>query len=333
LTVVVNEEERTMNESAAPGKQPLWLAIEEKILEISEQDLAPDSRERTVQQIAEALDSAGENVSRHGGNMLQLRSALEARAAVGRPFLTDFNSAIGGLGLEDLADTKQATVALVRAVGADWPSFKELNRREDILQIVDKAKLDLMIAKAGEIGGDKGVRYLIEQEVASETIIEALGVTQEKISEVEAVIAAELAAIARVNDLLAEVEGKSDDDRARHLIEKDVPEESIVELAGISQSVIDGVKEKMAAELAEKKRLEEEEAARKAAEAEGPALDAIPPDEMLEHIESIREIMEFSDKEDEIRTMCEQSNIPKSLVDVAVSDPDKLDELEKAAEA
>jgi hypothetical protein len=52
---------------------------------------------------------------------------------------------------------------------------------------------------------------------------------------------------------------------------------------------------------------------------------------MLEHIEAVREIMEFSDKENEIRTMCEQSGIPKSLVDVAVSDPGKLDDLEKEA--
>jgi len=135
-----------------------------------------------------------------------------------------------------------------------------------------------------------------------------------------------------VNDLLAEVEGKSDEERAGHLIENDVPETSIAELAGISQSVIDGVKEQMAEELAEKKRQEEEAAAKKKAEAEGPSLDDIPADEMLEHIEAIREIMEFSDKPDEIRTMCEQSSIPKNLVEVAISDPDKLDELEKAAE-
>jgi hypothetical protein len=31
--------------------------------------------------------------------------------------------------------------------------------------------------------------------------------------------------------------------------------------------------------------------------------------------------------------MCEQSMVPKALVDVAVSDPDKLDELEEKAEA
>ena len=85
-------------------------------------------------------------------------------------------------------------------------------------------------------------------------------------------------------------------------------------------------------ELKEKQRLAEEEAARKKAEAEGPALENIPPDDMLGYIESIREIMEFSDQEKDIRVMCEQSSIPKSLVDIAVSEPDKLDELEKKAE-
>ena len=50
-------------------------------------------------------------------------------------------------------------------------------------------------------------------------------------------------------------------------------------------------------------------------------------------IESIRQILEFSDVEDEIRTMCEQSSIPKALVDIAVSDKDRLDELESQAEA
>jgi len=29
--------------------------------------------------------------------------------------------------------------------------------------------------------------------------------------------------------------------------------------------------------------------------------------------------------------MCEQSSIPEALVDIAISDPDKLDELEKKA--
>jgi predicted component of type VI protein secretion system len=88
----------------------------------------------------------------------------------------------------------------------------------------------------------------------------------------------------------------------------------------------------MEAELKEKQRLAEEEAARKKEAAAGPALEDISPDEMLDHIEAIREIMEFSDQEKEIRVMCEQSSIPKALVDIAVSEPDRLDELEKEAE-
>ena len=106
----------------------------------------------------------------------------------------------------------------------------------------------------------------------------------------------------------------------------------IIEMAEVEQGDIDAVKKAMEEELKEKQKLAEEEAARKKKEAEGPALEDIPPDEMLEHIESIRDIMEFSDKEKEIRVMCEQSSIPKSLVDIAVSDPAKLDELEKEAE-
>jgi hypothetical protein len=103
-------------------------------------------------------------------------------------------------------------------------------------------------------------------------------------------------------------------------------------MAKVDPGDIDAVKQAMEEELKEKQRLAEEEAARKKKAAEGPALEDIPPDEMLEHIESIRDIMEFSDKEKEIRVMCEQSSIPKSLVDIAVSEPAKLDELEKKAE-
>ena len=73
-------------------------------------------------------------------------------------------------------------------------------------------------------------------------------------------------------------------------------------------------------------------AAVKKAAAAGPSLEEMSPQEMLEHIEAIREIMEFSDQEKEIRVMCEQSSIPKCLVDIAVSEPDRLDVLEKEAE-
>jgi len=103
-------------------------------------------------------------------------------------------------------------------------------------------------------------------------------------------------------------------------------------MAKVDQAAIDAVKKAMEDEIKEKQRLAEEEAARKKAEAEGPALEDLPSDELLDYIESIREIMEFSDQEKEIRVMCEQSSIPKALVDIAVSEPDKLDELEKKAE-
>ena len=107
---------------------------------------------------------------------------------------------------------------------------------------------------------------------------------------------------------------------------------ALFELAGVDQAAIDAVNKAMEEEIAEKERLAAEAAAKKAAEAAGPSLDDIPPDEMLEHIEAIREILDFSDKEAEIRTMCEQSSIPKDLIEIAVSDPDRLDELEEAAE-
>ena len=131
--------------------------------------------------------------------------------------------------------------------------------------------------------------------------------------------------------LLEKVADKSDEDKVRFLFDNNVAEPLILQLAGVDQSAIDGAKKAMEEELKEKQRLAEEEAARKKKEAEGPSLEDMAPDEMLAHIEAIREIMEFSDVEKEIRTMCEQSAIPKALVDIAVSEPAKLDELEKQA--
>ena len=137
---------------------------------------------------------------------------------------------------------------------------------------------------------------------------------------------------ARVETLLAAVEGKSNDEKVKHLFENNVSEKLIIEMAEVDQGVFDGVKKSIEAELKEKQRLEEEAAARKKAKAEGPTLEDIPPDQMLEYIDGIREILGFSDVEKDIRTMCNQSAIPKSLVDIAVSEPDRLDELEKEAE-
>jgi len=168
--------------------------------------------------------------------------------------------------------------------------------------------------------------------VAPEVIINALEITEEKLEQVNIEMEKQRAQRARVATLLEAVEGKSDGEKVKHLFENNVSEELIIEMAKVDQSAIDGAKQAMEAELKEKQRLEEEAAARKKEAAAGPAMDDIPPDEMLDHIEAIREIMEFSDQEKEIRVMCEQSSIPKALVDVAVSEPDRLDELEKKAE-
>jgi hypothetical protein len=168
--------------------------------------------------------------------------------------------------------------------------------------------------------------------VAPEVLTNALDITGEKLEQVNTEMEKERTERARVETLLEAVEGKSNEEKVKHLFENNVSEELIIEMAKVDQGAIDGVKQAMEAELKEKQRLEEEAAARKKEAAAGPSLENIPPDEMLEHIEAIREILEFSDQEKEIRVMCEQSSIPKSLVDIAVSEPDRLDELEKEAE-
>ncbi len=309
-------------------KKPLWLSIEEKFLGLGAQDLS----ETSVQRIAGELDDAGYNVSHHGGNMLKLRWAMDDMRSVGRPMMQDFNEAVAALTLEDVAAPFAATDKLVQDIGGMWPKFKKSECRVEVMRIVGETRLNLLIAKAKEMSGDQGIRYLLGQKVDSEVIVSALEITQEKLNEVIAAIKAEKAEIARVETLLKAVEGKADAERVKHLLENNVSEALILEMAKVAQGAIDDAKKAMEAELKEKQRLAEEEAARKKKEAEGPSLDDIPSDQMIDYIDSIREILEFSDQEKEIRVMCEQSAIPKALVDIAVSDPDKLDELEKAAQ-
>jgi hypothetical protein len=321
-----------MTTSDATGKKPLWLLIEENFLELSSQDLSEENRERTIQRIAGELDNTGYNVSRHGGHMLQLRRAIDDRCKVGRPLMKDFNDAIAALTLEDLADPILATAKLVRDLGEAWPKLQKSERKADVLRIVEKTKLDLLITKAKGLPGDEGIRLLTEEEVASEVITKALGITGEKLGQVNTEVEKERAERARVETLLEAVEGKSNEEKVKHLFANNVSDKLIIEMAEVDQGAVDGVKQAIEAELKEKQRLEEEAAARKKEEAAGPPLEEIPPDQMLEHIEAIREILEFSDKEKEIRVMCEQSAIPTCLVDIAVSEPEKLDELEKEAE-
>ena len=321
-----------MTTSDATEKKPLWLLIEENIQGLDSQELSAENLEASIQRLAGQLDNAGYNVSHHGGNMLQLRWAMNEASKVGRPFMQDLSTAIEALTLEDVADPYAATDTLIGDIAQTWPSLKKSGRRADVIRMLKQTKLDLLTAKAKDMPDEQGIRLLIEEEVAPEVITSALDISDEKLQQVNAAIAKERAERARVTKLLEAVKGKSTAERVRHLFEKDVSEEMIIEMAQVDQDAIDAVKKTMEEELKEKQRQEAEAAARKKAEAAGPALEDIPPDEMLDHIEAIREIMEFSDQEKEIRVMCEQSSIPKALVDIAVSEPEKLDELEKKAE-
>jgi hypothetical protein len=246
--------------------------------------------------------------------------------------MEDFNTAIEAFTLEDVADPYSATDKLIGDIGKTWPKLRRSERRPDVIQVVEKTKLDLLIAKAKDLPDDEGIRLLIEEQVAPEVITNALDITAEKLEQVNTEMEEERAERERVVKLLEAVEGKSNEEKVKHLFKNNVSEPLIIEMAKVDQDAINSVKQAMEAELKEKQRLEEEAAAKKKEAAAGPALEEIPSDEMLDHIEAIREIMEFSDVEKEIRVMCEQSSIPQALVDIAVSEPDRLDELEKEAE-
>jgi len=320
-----------MTENRNKDKEPLWLLMEKEIQKYTDEDFSEANSLETSRKIAEELDKTGYNVSKHGGNWMKLRAAIKARGRVGRPFMQDFNKAVSDLGLDDIKDSYAMAMKIIRDLGGDWPSFLASEHRADVDKIVEDRKIGLMIERAKELSGEPGMRYLISESFEPRAIMEALGVSEEEYKSVKSKVDAELAEKARVRGLFNAVEGASEEDKIRHLLNKNAADELITEIGGIEQSAIDAVKETMEEEMAEKKRKEEELAAKKAAEAAGPPLEDIDPSDMLVYIEGIREILEFSDVERDIRIMCEQSAIPKALVDIAISDPDKLDELEKEA--
>jgi len=321
-----------MTTNEATTQKPLWLLIEESFLELDPQSLSGGNLESSIQQIAGELDNAGYNVSKYGGNLLQLRWAMDDMVKVGRPLLKDLNAAFEAFTLEDLSDAYMTAGKLINDIGNTWPKLKESDRRAEVIRMVEETKLDLLIKKAKDLPGDDGIEMLINEKVASDVITSALSISEEKLKEVNEEMEKRAAERARVETLLEAVDGKSDEEKVKHLFDNNVSEKLTIEIAKVDQSAIDAVKKAMEEEIKEKQRLADEAAAKKKAEAEGPALEDISPEDMIDHIEAIREIMEFSDQENEIRTMCEQSSLPKSLVDIAVTDPDKLDELEKKAE-
>ncbi len=313
-------------------KKSLWLGIEKNLLELNAGELSGQAKEAAIQKIIGDLDNAGFNVSTSGGRIMQLRWALDDMLEVGRPLMKDFNDAIAALSLEDVLDPYSATTNLIDNLGKTWKEFRNVEHRPEIIRIVEETRLNLLVKKAKELPENESIRYLIGEQVEREVIVKKLGITEEKLAEVEAEIAKEKAERGRVANLLAKVDGKSEEEKVKHLITNKVAEALIIEMAEVDQGAIDNANKAMEEELKEQQRLAEEAAVKKKAEAAGPALEDITPEDMIDHIDSIREIMEFSEVEKEIRTMCEQSSIPQCLVDIAVSDPDKLDELEKQAE-
>lgn len=313
-------------------KNPLWIGIENKLLRLNPEEISGQKKEDVIQKIAGELDDEGFNVSTNGGRMMQLRWAMDDMLKAGKPLMKDFNDAIAALSLEDVRNPYSATSNLIEKLGGTWEELKKVECRLGIIKIVEEKRLELLVKKADEMSGNEGVRYLIEEAVERAEIVQKLGITEEKLAEVEAEIAKEKAQRESVVNLLEKVDGKSDEEKVKHLITHNVPEKLIAEMANVDKTVINNAKKAMEEELKEQQRLAQEAAAKKKAAAAGPALDDIMPEDMIDHIDAIREIMEFSDIEKEIRTMCEQSDIPVCLVDIAVSDPDKLDELEKKAE-
>ena len=146
-----------MTTSDATEKKPLWLLIEENILELDSQDLSGENLEASIQRIAGELDNAGYNVSRHAGNMLQLRWAMDETLKVGRPLMEDFNTTIAALTMEDVADPYFVANKLIHDIGKTWPTLKRSERRPDVIRFVEKTKLDLLITKAKGLPDDEGL--------------------------------------------------------------------------------------------------------------------------------------------------------------------------------
>ncbi|MDJ0875899.1 MAG: hypothetical protein QNJ02_11560, partial [Desulfobacterales bacterium] len=121
-----------MTTGEATTNKPLWLSIEEAFLGLAPEDLSGASLEATVQSIAAKLDEAGYNVSKHGGNLVDLRLALAEMSQAGRPLMKDLNTAIAAFGLDDVAAPFATADKLINEIAATWPSFKNSRCRPEV---------------------------------------------------------------------------------------------------------------------------------------------------------------------------------------------------------
>ena len=91
---------------ATQGQRPLWLRIEDKILEYAGQDFNEAQQEDLIQKIAAELELKG------GGQWLHLRMALGERVEKGSSLAKQFNDSLSALELADVEDTYQAMMKL-----------------------------------------------------------------------------------------------------------------------------------------------------------------------------------------------------------------------------
>jgi len=130
-----------MQENRNEGKEPLWMLIEKQIQKYTDEDFSEANSLETSRKIADELDKTGYNVSKHGGNWLQLKAAVKARNRVGRPFMQDFNQAVSALGLDDIKDTYATAMNIIADLGRDWPSFLASKHRADVEEMVEASFL------------------------------------------------------------------------------------------------------------------------------------------------------------------------------------------------
>jgi hypothetical protein len=69
---------------------------------------------------------------------------------------------------------------IIGDLGKNWPAFLASENRADVNEIVRDKKIDLMVAKAKELGGESGIRYLISESFEPQAIMEALGISEEE---------------------------------------------------------------------------------------------------------------------------------------------------------
>ena len=234
-----------MSENHNEHKEPLWILIEKQIQTYDEGDFIEENILATSRKIAEELDKTGYNVSKHGGNWMKLTAAVKARNRVGRPFMEDFNQALTALVLDDIKDSHATAMKIMRDLGRDWPSLLTSEHGADVDKIVESIRIDLIIAMAKELSGEPGIRYLMTESFEPQAIMEALGVSEEEYKSVKSKLDAELAEKARVKHLFADMEESSEEDKIKHLLNKNVADELITEIGGIKQSAIDTVKKAM----------------------------------------------------------------------------------------